>query len=321
MPSLRQFSYLVMVADTGSFAKAALVANVSQPTLSQQIKALEDRLGARLLERSARGAVLTPVGRSVVAKARDVLAQVREIETLARSWSDSLSGTIRLGTTPTLGPYLLSPIIAELHRIAPGLRFYVREGIPEEQAWQLSRGELDLHLGPLPIAAAELHVEPLFREPLYLVVASDDPLSATPIIDPDALRGRELLSLDKRHHFHRQCEEIAATYNMRLSPDYEGTSLDTLHQMAASGLALAVLPGLYLASEVGGTSGIAQLRISDWQPYRSIALAWRRGSSLASNFMLLGEHVQRSVSRIRSTVHPDWLVGPALEPTNRPPQQ
>lgn len=287
-----------MVADTGSFAKAAQAANVFQPTLSQQIKALEDRLGARLLERSARGAVLTPVGRSVVVKARDVLAQVRDIETLARSWSDSLSGTVRLGTTPTLGPYLLSPIIAELHQLAPGLRFYVREGIPEEQALQLSRGELDLHLGPLPITAADLHVEPLFREPLYLLAAPDDPLSATPIVAPDALRDRELLTLDKRHHFHRQCEEIAAKYGMRLSPDYEGTSLDTLHQMAASGLGLAVLPGLYLASDVGGTSGISLLQVSDWQPYRSIALAWRRGSALAATFTLLGESIQRSVGKI-----------------------
>jgi LysR family transcriptional regulator, hydrogen peroxide-inducible genes activator len=294
MPSLRQLSYLVMVADTGSFVKAAQNCHVSQPTLSQQIKALEERLGAKLLERSAQGAALTPVGRSVVGKAREVLAQVREIETMTQRWSSSLSGTIKLGTTPTLGPYLLSPMFAELHKIAPELHFYVREGIPQEQAQQLSRGELDLHLGPLPVSGSDLHVEPLFREPLHLVAAADDPLSTRALVQPEALQGRWLLSLDQRHHFHRQCAEIASAYGMRLSSDYEGTSLDTLHQMVASGLALAVLPNLYLASEVGGMSGLAIVPVAGWQPYRSIALAWRRGSVLTPTFALLGEHVQRS---------------------------
>lgn len=294
MPTLRQLEYLVTLADTGSFVRAARLTNVSQPTLSQQVKALEDRLGAKLLERSATGAILTPVGRSIVSKARGVLGQMRDMESLAKSAATGLTGTLRLGTTPTLGPYLLSPIIAELHRAAPGLRLYVREGIPDIEALALSRGDLDVLLGPLPIAGDDLEVEPLFREPLHLVSAVDDELAAARAIEPAALTGHTLLSLDTRHHLHRQTGELAARYGMSLSPDYEGTSLDSLHQMVASGLGLTVLPALYLASDVGGSAGLATLDVAGWKAHRSIALAWRRGSSVQAALRVIAEHVRSS---------------------------
>lgn len=297
MPTLRQFEYLVTLADTGSFAQAARLTHVSQPTLSQQIKALEERLGVKLLERSASGAVLTPIGRSIVSKARGLLGEVRDIEALARSAATGLSGTLRLGTTPTLGPYLLSPIIAELHRAAPGLRLYVREGIPDDQALALSRGDLDVLLGPLPIAGADLDIEPLFREPLHLVSAVDGEL-ATGTIEPAALAGQTLLSLDTRHHLHRQASEIATAHGMVLSPDYEGTSLDSLHQMVASGLGLAVLPKLYLRSDVGGSAGLAILEVAGWRAHRSVALAWRRGASMEAAFRIIADRVQRSARHI-----------------------
>ena len=294
MPTLRQLQYFATLADTGSFAKAARLAHVSQPTLSQQVKALEERLGVRLLERSTTGAVLTPVGRSIVAKARAVLGHVRDIEALATSAANGLTGTLRLGTTPTLGPYLLSPIIAELHRVAPGLRLYVREGIPDAQALALSRGDLDVLLGPLPIVGDDLEVQPLFREPLHLVSACDSDLAAAPEIEPGTLAGRTLLSLDTRHHLHRQVAGIADLYGMALSPDYEGTSLDSLHQMVASGLGLSVLPALYLSSDVGGTAGVVVLDVAGWKSHRSIALAWRRGASMEPAFRAIADHVQRS---------------------------
>ena len=291
MPTLRQLEYLVTLADTGSFVQAARAANVSQPTLSQQVKALEHRLGVRLLDRAATGAILTPVGRSIVAKARTVLGEVRDMDALARSAATGLTGTLRLGTTPTLGPYLLSPIIAALHRAAPGLRLYVREGIPDMQALELARGDLDVLLGPLPIAGDDLTVEPLFREPLHLVAAVDSELATGRVIEPAALAGRTLLSLDTRHHLHRQARELAERYAMSLSPDYEGTSLDSLHQMAASGLGLTLLPALYLASDVGGMAGLATVEVANWRAFRSIALAWRRGSSMEAAYRVIAAHV------------------------------
>lgn len=298
MPTLRQLSYLVTLADSPSFVHAARVANVSQPTLSQQVRALEERLGVTLLDRGASGAILTPVGRSVVARARRVLSDVREIEALAARASDPFTGTFRLGTTPTLGPYLLSPIIADLHRIAPDLRLYVREGIPEQQSFELSRGELDVHLGPLPIAGDDLEVESLFREPLHLVTAIDSELASGGVVRPERLAGQSVLSLDRRHHLHRQTAELAAAYRMTLAPDYEGTSLDSLHQMAASGLGLTVLPALYLASDVGGRAGLAVLEVEGWNAHRSVALAWRRGSSMADTFRQIAAHIQERARTI-----------------------
>jgi LysR family transcriptional regulator, hydrogen peroxide-inducible genes activator len=292
MPTLRQLRYLVTLADTGSFVQAARSLNVAQPSLSQQIRALEDRLGVKLVERGPGGTILSPIGRTIVARSRGVLAEVRDIEALASRWSDELSGTLRLGTTPTLGPYLLSPVMAELHRTAPELRLYVREGIPDEQMLALSRGNLDLLLSPLPITGDDLEVEPLFREPLYLVGAVDDELVKDATIAPERLKGRSLLSLDPRHHFHRQCVDIADRYCMSVSPDYEGTSLDTLHQMVASGLGLCVLPGLYMGSEVGGVSGLGVVKVAGWREHRSIALAWRRASTMAAAFRLFAGQVQ-----------------------------
>ena len=297
MPTLRQLEYLVALADTGSFVQAARLTHVSQPALSQQVKALESRLGITLLERSNSGAVLTPIGRSIAVKARGVLSAVREMEALAGSAATGLAGTLRLGTTPTLGPYLLSPIIADLHRAAPGLRLYVREGIPDAQALALSRGDLDLHLGPLPIIGDDLEIEPLFREPLHLVSAVDGELAGERPIPAAALAGQTLLALDVRHHLHRQAAAVAEAYGMALSREYEGTSLDSLHQMVASGLGLTILPALYLASDVGGSAGLGTVQVSGWKQHRSIALAWRRGSSMEAALRVIASQLREYAGR------------------------
>jgi len=292
MPTLRQLEYLVTIADTRSFVEAARLTNVSQPTLSQQIRALEERLGVKLLDRNTTGVIVTPIGRSIVAKARRMLSDARDIVALASSASSNLTGTLRLGTTPTLGPYFLSPIIAELHRIAPGLKLHIREGIPDDQVLELSRGNLDVLLGPMPLVGDDLTIEPLFREPLQLVCAIDSEL-ANDRVAREALAEQPLLSLDPRHHLARQAAEIADAYGMKVAPDYYGTSLDSLHQMVASGLGLSVLPALYLKSDVGGSVGLDVVQVEGWKRHRSIALAWRRQSSMDAAFRLIAEHVQR----------------------------
>jgi LysR family hydrogen peroxide-inducible transcriptional activator len=285
---LRQLEYLIAIADSRSFARAAAVLNVSQPTLSQQIRALETTLGLTLIERSGSGALPTPAGRVVVERARAILTDIRELAQAARHAADVGLGTIRLGTTPTLGPYLLSPVIAELHRELPDLRIHIREGIPSQQAADLSTGQIDLYLGPLPIADALLEVEPLFREPMRLAVAGDHALASKKTVMPSDLFALPILSIDQRHHYHRQVSQIADEYGMRVAADYEGTSLDTLHQMAASGLGAALLPDLYLASDAGGSAGLAILDVEGWRAYRSIGLAWRRSSTTGDLYRRVG---------------------------------
>lgn len=286
---LRQLEYLVAVAESRSFARAAVVLNVSQPTLSQQIRTLEQTLGITLIERSSNGALPTPAGRVVTERARAILREVRELEQAARHAADVGLGTIRLGTTPTLGPYLLSPVIAELHQQMPELRIHIREGIPSQQAADLATGQIDLHLGPLPIADALLTVEPLFREPMRLVVARDHALAGRRLLQRADLLGLPILSIDQRHHYHRQVSHLADEYGMRLAADYEGTSLDTLHQMAASGLGAALLPDLYLASDAGGSAGLTILEVEGWRSFRSICLAWRRSSTTGDIYRRIGQ--------------------------------
>jgi LysR family hydrogen peroxide-inducible transcriptional activator len=298
MPTLRHLEYLVAVADLKHFGRAAQVCHVSQPTLSQQLRALEERLGVLLVERRLSGAELTPIGREIADRARGLIVGMRDIRDLARRARDGAAGTIRLGVTPTLGPYLLPGIVAALHRDRPDLRLHIREGIPEDQALDLRRGRLDMLLGPLPIDGEELQVEPLFRERLFLVAASDHALTRVQPLTSEHLRGVGVLSLDPRHHLHRQVAGLCGEHGMTMLRDYEGTSLDSIRQMAGSGVGLAILPELYVRSEVGGSAGVRLLDCADWRASRSIAAAWRAGAAYAPLYGEIARRIQAEAARL-----------------------
>ncbi|MEJ2694816.1 MAG: LysR substrate-binding domain-containing protein [Candidatus Thiodiazotropha sp.] len=291
MPTLRQLEYLIAVADTQHFGHASASVHVSQPTLSQQLKALEARLGVTLVERSNTPVQLTPVGREIADRARKVLLGVADLRGLARRSVSGLAGTVRFGVTPTLGPYLLPPIVAQLHRDHPDMRLHMREGIPDDQLAELRRGALDIVLAPLPVAGTDFEIEPLFREPLHLVAAPDNPLVNKSLLRKADLAGSGILSLDRRHHFHRQTENICEELNAELLRDYEGTSLDSLRQMAGAGIGLAILPELYLRSEVGGEDMVRRLTVTDWSATRSIAAVWRQGAAYDENYRIIAQAI------------------------------
>ena len=300
MPTFRQLEYLVAVADLKHFGRAAQACNVSQPTLSQQLRTLEERLDVKLVERALSGVELTPIGREIADRSRYLLTGVRDIRALVRRGRDGGAGTLRFGVTPTLGPYLLPGIIAALHREKPDLKLYIREGIPDEQALELTRGQIDMLLGPLPIQGDELIVEPLFREPLYLVAARDHALAQAARLTKSDLPGAKVLSLDRRHHLHRQVAALCDDYGMTLLRDYEGTSLDSLRQMAGSGLGLAILPEFYLRSEVGGGAGVRVLQIAGWKATRSIAAAWRSGAAFGDQYLMVARRIQKDAALLSS---------------------
>jgi len=292
MPTLRQFEYLVAVADLQNFGRAAAACHVSQPTLSQQLRALEERLGATLIERHASGAQLTPIGREITDRARRLLVEVRDISALARRSGECVVGTLRLGITPTLGPYLMPKIVAALHREQPDLRLYIQEGIPEEQALALSRGALDMLVGPLPVNGADLEIMPLFRERLYIIAPPDHSLTKLARPTLHDLLAAEVLSLESRHHLHRQVAAICTDLGMVLLRDYAGTSLDCVHQMVASGLGLAILPELYINSDVGGLAGVKILEPQGWNFSRHIAAAWRSGAAYGDAYRTIAARIQ-----------------------------
>lgn len=291
MSTLRQFTYLVALADYRNFRRAADAVHISQPTLSQQLRALEARLGVTLVERAANPVQFTPVGREVVARARKLLLDVKDVEDIARRAKTGMAGTIRFGVTPTLGPYLMPGIVASLHRAYPDMRLYIREGIPDEQLRELGRGELDMILSPLPIMGSDLHIEPLFREPLHIVCPPEHPVAKAMLVHKRDLAGIAFLSLDRRHHAHRQTRDICDDLGADLLEDYEGTSLDSLRQMCGSGLGFAILPELYLRSEVGGEDMVTRLALADWSATRSIAAVWREGAAYADSYRTIAEAI------------------------------
>lgn len=298
MATLRQFTYLVALADCRNFRRAADAVNVSQPTLSQQLRALEARLGVTLIERNESPVQLTPVGREVLARARKVLIDVKDIEDMATRSKSGMGGTVRFGVTPTLGPYLMPGIVASLHQQFPDMRLYIREGIPDEQARELARGELDMLLSPLPVAGSNLYIEPLFREPLHIVSPPDHSLAQSALVRKEALAGAGFMSLDRRHHAHRQVRQICDELGADVLEDYEGTSLDSLRQMCGSGLGLAILPELYLRSEVGGEDMVSRLTIADWSASRSIAAVWREGTAYTDSYRIIAETIATEARRI-----------------------
>jgi len=298
MSTFRQFTYLVALADYRNFRRAADAAYVSQPTLSQQIRALEAGLGVTLVERNESPVQLTPVGRDVVARARKILLDVKDIKDMAQRSKAGMGGTIRFGVTPTLGPYLMPSIVASLHRRFPDMHLYIREGIPDEQARELARGELDILLSPLPVSGGDLHVEPLFREPLYIVAPPDHRVVQATLVSRKDLAGIGFLSMDRRHHAHRQTRAICEDLGAELLEDYEGTSLDSLRQMCGSGLGFAVLPELYLRSEAGGEDMVVRLALADWSASRSIAAVWRDGAAYADSYRTIAEAIATEARRI-----------------------
>lgn len=300
MSTLRQFTYLVALADYRNFRRAADAVHVAQPTLSQQVRALEMRLGVTLVERNANPVQLTPIGREVVARARKLLIDVKDIEDMSQRSKAGIGGTIRFGVTPTLGPYLMPRIVAALHRAHPDMRLYVREGIPDEQAHELARGDLDMILAPLPIGGSALHVEPLFREALHIVCPPDHPVAKLATVHKQDLSGAGFLALDQRHHAYRQTKDACDDFGAILLEGYQGTSLDALRQMCGSGLGFALLPELYLRSEVGGEDMVKRLELADWSMSRSIAAIWRDGAAYSDSYQIIAEAITSEARRILS---------------------
>lgn len=279
MPNLRQLEYLVALADTRHFRRAAERTNTTQPTLSEQLKALEQRLGAQLVERGRSRLILTPVGMQVVAIARRMLRDANEIQTLAASGGKDLSGLLRLGLPATIGPYLLPRVVPELHKRYPDLKLYVREELPQTLPRALEEGVYDVIITPLPVRGAELTSVQLFREPLHLTVASDHSLARRKTVGRVDLKGQDVLALGPGHQLHEAvlalCEEFGA--NVRL--DYEGTSLDMLREMVVMGLGITFMPDLYVRSELLRDLNVRTFELQDRSVYRTIGMVWRKSSA------------------------------------------
>lgn len=298
MPTLRQLQYLVAIADTLSFRRAAELCHVSQPSLSDQIRVLEDRLQAQLIERNRRRILITPLGRDVVERARRVLREVQDIRELAQQSGDGLFGTLRCGVLPSLGPYLLPLILPHLHRRYPALTLYLREDGAAALESRLADGDLDLLLSALPVRATGMTSEPLFREPLWLALPLDHPLAAVAEIEAAHLGGLKVLTLETAHSLHDQVLTLCSTYGAEPLLDFATTSLDTLRQMAGMGMGAAFLPALYVRAEALADEQIAVRPFATPQPTRTVALIWRALSAREVAYRALAREIRAALTAV-----------------------
>lgn len=300
-PTLRQLQYIVAVSETGRFHEAARLMNVSQPSLSAQIAEAETHLGARLIERDRKGAYMTPLGEEVVRRARRIFTELEDLKTVAQRSQGALEGRFRLGTLPTLGPYLLPSAAKELHRRFPELRLSVREENAKILDEKLKDGRLDLL-----ISTAEDHVGTssmhLFDEQLFVCAANEHELSsrAGPV-GFEELKDREILTLGNGFRLSMIVQELARLSGAHISTEYEGTSLDAIRQMAVMGAGVAVLPSLYALVEARRDPSQVVRPIKYGAAKREISLVWRRDSPLAESMETIGLVLREVAGEILAT--------------------
>lgn len=301
--TLRQLRYLTALEETRHFREAAESCGISQPSLSVQIKTLEDALGLTLVERGRGPVQLTLAGREVALRARDILDAAQGILDLSVTLKSSLGGTVRLGTSATLGPYLMPHVVGELRSRHPDLRLYIREAAPRALLRELIEGSHDLILTQLPVSGSTLSITRLFREPLYLALPTDHPLAAKDMIEDRDIADQTILSLSPIYALHDQVSAVCIDTGATLSREYEGTSLDALRQMVAMGMGLTFLPAMYVQSEITGRAKDVTVRPFRGRRFnRSIGLVWRASSGAGSAYERLASVIRETAGQFPDIV-------------------
>ncbi len=279
--TLTELRYIIAVAREHHFGRAAQACHVSQPTLSVAIKKLEDELGVLLFERGKNDIRITPQGEKILAQAQTVLEEVEKLRAIATAGQDQLAEPLRLGAIYTIGPYLLPHLIPELHERNPKMPLIIEENYTARLTEKLRQGELDAILIALPFDEPGLLTLPLYREPFMVVMPGSHPWREKDSIDIDELAGENLLLLGAGHCFRDQVLEVCpacarAGNENSLGRTLEGSSLETIRHMVASGVGLTVLPCTAVAADRYEQRLLAIKRFTPPVPERTVALAWRQ---------------------------------------------
>ena len=290
--NLRDLKYLTALADYQHFGKAATACFVSQPTLSTQIKKVEEELGVTIFERAPGNVMLTPIGEQIIARAREVLREVDEMVTLAKRSQDPESGEVRLGIFPTLGPYLLPHMVPALHKEFERIEWFLIEEKTDNLTEQLKQGKLDAALLAMPINDEQLTVAPLFKEEFLLATPKQHALSRDKHLEMNDLKGETLFLLDEGHCLRDQALEVCKLSGAREQQDFRATSLETLRQMVGTGLGITLLPKLATLPVVHGSEEIEVTPFVGEPPYREIAMVWRQSSPITPTLQSVAEFIK-----------------------------
>ncbi|HTQ98594.1 MAG TPA: LysR substrate-binding domain-containing protein [Candidatus Acidoferrum sp.] len=269
--NLRDWEYFVAVAEHKHFGRAAEACHVSQPTLSAQLKKLEQYLGVNLVERDSKRVWLTPVGQEMAVRARRLLNEAEGLKQLARSQHNPLAGDIRLGAFPTLAPYLLPQVLPRVKKKLPELRVFLVEEKTQTLLQQLLQGELDAALLALPVPANQFDAIPLYKEEFLLAVPAGHALARRKHITLDELQGQQLMLLEEGHCLREQALSVCQLAGAGENSAFRASSLETLQQMVVGGLGVTLVPAMAAKTNV---DGIRYIKFEQ-PPVREIALVFR----------------------------------------------
>jgi LysR family hydrogen peroxide-inducible transcriptional activator len=293
---LKDLRYLVAVADSRHFGRAAERCFVSQPTLSAQLKKLEEYLGVQLVERQPNNVTLTEPGEQIVARARRILEASDEVVTLARSHRDPLAGRLRVALLPTIGPYLLPRISQAFRKSLPRLELRLYEYQTAQMLEKLLAGELDVGILALPVDLEGLEARVLYSEPFVVAMPDRHKLAKRDSVRGEDLKGETVLLLEDGHCLRDQALEVCSGIGAQEKQDFRATSLETLRQMVATGAGLTLLPELASRGAYGNAKGVAIRPFAKPVPVRQVGGIWRRTSArqpaIDAVCKLIGEHAE-----------------------------
>jgi len=280
--TLTELKYIVAVARHRHFGHAAEACFVAQPTLSVAIKKLEDELGVILFERGGTEISTTPIGAQIVAQAEHVLEQTAAIKEIAKQNNDPLAGIFRLGVIYTIGPYLLPTLVKGMIAHAPKMPLVLQENFTTRLLELLRQGELDAAIVALPLPENGFMTLPVYDEPFVVAVPKQHQWAKRSSIAADELKSETMLLLGNGHCFRDQvlevCPEMArfATSDDGIARTFEGSSLETIRHMVASGIGITVLPKASAPNPVSADGMLCHIPFLDPQPNRQVALVWRK---------------------------------------------
>lgn len=289
---LKDLRYLVAVADTRHFGRAAERCFVSQPTLSAQLKKLEDYLGVQLIERTPKRIALTPAGERVVVRAQRILEASEDIVEVARAYRDPLAGQLRLAFLPTIGPYLLPIVAPKLRKALPRLELMLYEYQTAPMLEKLRLGEIDVGILALPVELDGLESKVLFDEPFVVAAPAQHALAAQARVKTSDLQGETLLLLEDGHCLRDQALEVCSRVDVNEKQNFRATSLETLRQMVASGVGITLLPELATRGAYGTARGVAIRPFAKPAPSRAIGAVWRKTSARTEAILAVADVIQ-----------------------------
>ena len=297
--NFRDLRYLVAVADHQHFGRAAAACFVSQPTLSTQVKKLEEYLGVQLVERTSKKVIVTPIGRMVSERARQVLNEVDDLVDVARAAGDPMSGDLRLGIIPTLGPYLIPHLFPVLRKRYPSLRVLLHEERTSGLIERLREGNLDAAIMGTPIPEEALVPQRLFREPFEVALPAGHPLADQASIRREDLDAVPMLLLEEGHCMRDQALDFCSRVGAQQQQDFRATSLETLRQMVATGAGVTLLPTLAVETSGVGSEEVVVRPFAGDPPVRELAIYRRRGCAREPVVSAVAELI-RQLPRVRA---------------------